>query len=89
MAATLYALEAVEQTVNNWIEAGGEISTVKEGVLGWGLTICHGEGLKTAIITEVPLNCWSSAHTIRIYNKMPKKYRQMLDDMENQEGETA
>ena len=41
MAATLYALEAVEQTVNNWIEAGGEISTVEEGVLGWGLTICH------------------------------------------------
>ena len=34
MAATLYALEAVEQTVNNWIEAGGEISTVEEGVLG-------------------------------------------------------
>ena len=89
MAATLYALEAVEQTINNWIEAGGEITTVKEGVLGYGLTICHGDGLRTAIITEVPLNCWSSAHTIRIYNKMPKKYRQMLDDMENQEGETA
>lgn len=89
MAATLYALEAVEQTVNNWIEAGGEISTVKEGVLGWGLTICHGEGLKTAVITEVYLNEWSSAHKIRFYNEMPKKYRQMLDDMENQEGETA
>lgn len=89
MAATLYALEAVEQTVNNWIKAGGEISTVEEGVLGWGLTICHGEGLKTAIITEVPLNERSSAHTIRVYKKMPKKYRQMLDDMENQEGETA
>lgn len=50
MAATLYTLEAVEQTINNWIEAGGEISTVEEGVLGWGLTICHGEGLRTAII---------------------------------------
>ena len=86
MAATLYALEAVEQTVNNWIEAGGEISTVEEGVLGWGLTICHGEGLRTAIIKEVPLNEWSSAHTIRIYNKMPKKYHAML---ENMEGETA
>jgi len=89
MAATLYALEAVEQTINNWIEAGGEISTVEEGVLGWGLTICHGEGLKTAVITEVYLNEWSSAHKIRFYNEMPKKYRQMLDDMENQEGETA
>lgn len=89
MAATLYTLEAVEQTISNWIEAGGNIDTVEEGALGWGLTICHGEGLRTAIIKEVPLNEWSSAHTIRIYNKMPKKYRQMLDDMENQEGETA
>lgn len=87
MAATLYALEAVEQTINNWIEAGGEISTVEEGVLGWGLTICHGEGLRTAIIKEVPLNEWSSAHTIRIYNKMPKKYQAMLDNLENQEDE--
>lgn len=86
MAASLYTLEAVEQTIDKWIEAGGEITTVKEGVLGWGLTICHGDGLKTAIITEVPLNEWSSAHTIRIYNKMPKKYRAML---ENMEGETA
>lgn len=83
MAATLYALSAVEQTIDTWIEAGGQVDTVKEGSLGWGVTICHGEGLKTAIITEVPLNEWSSAHTIRVYKKMPKKYRQMLEDMEN------
>ena len=86
MAATLYTLGAVEQTINNWVEAGGEISTVEEGVLGYGLTICHGDGLRTAIIKEVPLNCWSSAHTIRIYSKMPKKYQAML---ENMEGESA
>ena len=89
MAASLYTLEAVEQTIDKWIAAGGQIDTVEEGTLGYGLTICNGEGLRTAVITEVPLNCWSSAHKIRIYNKMPKKYRQMLDDMENQEGETA
>lgn len=86
MAATLYALEAVEQTIDKWIAAGGQIDTVEEGTLGYGLTICHGEGLRTAVITEVPLNCWSSAHKIRIYNKMPKKYQEML---ENMEGETA
>ena len=86
MAASLYALSAVQQTIDAWIEAGGQIDTVEEGTLGWGLTVCHGEGLRTAIIKEVPLNEWSSAHTIRIYNKMPKKYRAML---ENMEGETA
>lgn len=89
MAAKLYALSAVQQTIDTWIEAGGQVDTVEEGVLGYGLTICHGEGLKTAVITEVYLNEWSSAHKIRFYNEMPKKYRQMLDDMENQEGETA
>jgi len=86
MAASLYTLEAVEQTIDKWIAAGGQIDTVEEGTLGYGLTICHGEGLRTAVITEVPLNCWSSAHKIRIYNKMPKKYQAML---ENMEGETA
>lgn len=86
MAASLYTLEAVEQTIDKWIAAGGQIDTVEEGTLGYGLTICHGEGLRTAVITEVPLNCWSSAHKIRIYNKMPKKYQTML---ENMEGETA
>lgn len=86
MVASLYTLEAVEQVIDKWIAAGGEITTVKEGCLGWGLTICHGDGLKTAVITEVYLNEWSSAHTIRIYNKMPKKYKAMLEDVE---GETA
>lgn len=83
----LYSLSAVQQTIDAWVEAGGQVDTVKEGSLGWGLTICHGDGLKTAIITEVCLNEWSSAHKIRIYNEMPKKYRKMLDDMENQEAE--
>ena len=86
MAASLYTLEAVEQTIDKWIAAGGQIDTVEDGTLGYGLTICHGEGLRTAVITEVPLNCWSSAHTIRIYSKIPKKYQAML---ENMEGETA
>ena len=89
MAAKLYALSAVEQTIDAWIEAGGQVDTVQEGTLGYGLTICHGDGLKTAVITEVPLNEWSSAHKIRFYNEMPKKYREMLDNLENQEGETA
>lgn len=82
----LYSLSAVQQTIDAWVEVGGQVDTVKEGSLGWGLTICHGDGLKTAIITEVCLNEWSSAHKIRIYNEMPKKYQVML---ENMEGETA
>ena len=89
MATKLYALSAVQQTIDAWIEAGGQVDTVEEGCLGYGLTICHGDGLKTAVITEVPLNEWSSAHKIRFYNETPKKYQAMLNNLENQEGETA
>ncbi len=44
--------------------------------------ILFGEGLKTTIINEVYLNCWSSGHTIRVYNKMPKKYEEILKNIE-------
>ena len=85
MAAKLYALSAVRQTIDAWIEAGGQVDTVQEGTLGYGLTICHGDGLKTAVITEVYLNSQSSAHKIRFYNEMPKKYQAMLDNLEREE----
>lgn len=47
--------------------------------LGLGLQICHGDGLKTAVIREIPRNEWTSWHTIRMYNKMPKKYAKMIE----------
>lgn len=79
--ATMYTTTACEELINRYIEAGGEAVTIEEGVLGLGLVVCFGEGLKTAIINEVYINCWSSGHTIRMYNKMPKKYEKMLDEV--------
>ena len=76
---TLYSLTACENLMDRYYEAGGECITVEEGTLGLGTVICFGKGLKTAIITEVYLNEWSSGHKIRMYNKMPKKYEEMLD----------
>ena len=75
---TTYTLEACENLMQKYYERGGEIVTVKEGCLGLGTVICYGEGLKTTIITEHYLNEWGSKHTIRMYNKMPKKYKAML-----------
>lgn len=34
------------------------------------------------IITEVPLNCWSSADKVRRYKKLPKKYQKMVNEWE-------
>lgn len=77
--ATTYTLSACEELINRYIDNGGEVYTLEEGVLGLGLTVCFGEGLKTAIITERYVSPWVSTHTIRMYNKMPKKYEQMID----------
>ena len=80
--AKLYTYEAVTKIIDKYISKNGEVTEIEEGVLGYGLLMLHGEGLKTTIIKEVPLNSWSSAHTIRMYNKCPKKYAEMLERKE-------
>ena len=76
---TYYTLEACEKLIDQYAEQDGIIDIIDEGVLGLGLRICHGDGLKTAVIREVPRNEWTSWHTIRMYNKMPKKYAKMIE----------
>jgi hypothetical protein len=80
--SSLYTIKVVEETINNYHKRGGEVIEVAEGSLGYGTTICFGEGLKTTIIQEVYLNSWSSGHTIVSYNKCPKKYELMLKNWE-------
>jgi hypothetical protein len=46
-----YTLKAIENLINNYVRRGGEVALeVIEGSLGYGTTICYGEGLKTAVI---------------------------------------
>ena len=78
-----YGLKAVEALIEKYVEYDGEILTVQEGTLGYGLTICYGHGLKTAVITERYINEWTSAHTVRMYDKMPEKYRRLIMDYYN------
>ena len=74
-----YTLGACEDLIQRYYERGGDVVTLEEGSLGLGLTICYGEGLKTAIIKEFCISAWGSGHTIRMYNNMPKKYANMLE----------
>lgn len=71
---TYYTLEAVDRLIDRYIERDGVMVTVEEGTLGYGTTLLTGENLKTAVIQERYLNEWSSGHTVRFYNKLPKKY---------------
>ena len=70
----LYSTSAVEKLIDMYFQKGGEVITIEEGCLGWGTTLCRGEGLKTTVIQEKFINAWNSGHTITKYNKCPKKY---------------
>lgn len=70
----LYTLDAIDGLISKYLNAGGEMKTIEEGSLGYGLTMLHGDGLKTCIITERYLNDSSSGHSVRFYNDMPKKF---------------
>jgi hypothetical protein len=76
-----YTIGAIEELIDNYIKKDGEVIEVIEGCLGYGTTICIGNGLKSTIIQEVFLNHWSSGHTIRMYNKLPKKYEKLLEQV--------
>ena len=74
-----YTTTTCDSLIQRYIEAGGHVTTLEEGTLGHGLTVCHGDGLKTAVIQEVALNEWSSVHKVRMYNTIPKKYAQKIN----------
>lgn len=76
---SLYTSTQVQNLLNKYVDKHGDYVQVEEGSLGMGDIIAFGSGLKTAIIKEVYINAWSSGHTIRMYNKVPKKYVDILD----------
>jgi len=80
-----YTNEAVQNLINKYIDKDGEILEVIEGCLGYGTTICSAYGCKYAVIEEIFLNSWSSTHTIKFYNNLPKKYNNLLENLYNLE----
>lgn len=78
-----YTTKTVQNLINNYVnKLGGQVTTIEEGSLGFGLTILHNANkYKNIVITEVYESGWSSTHKIRQYNKLPKKYQKMLDNI--------
>jgi hypothetical protein len=72
--------------VNNLIEKylqkdDGIIETIKEGcLLDYGIAIASASGYKSCIIKETYINSWSSLYSIKMYNKLPKKYETMIQN---------
>ena len=75
----LYTIEAIDKLKDKYIQKGGEVIVVDQGSLVEGLVVCFGDGLKTCIIQEKYLNAWSSGQTIKLYNKTPKKYQELIE----------
>ena len=76
----LYSYTQVDELIQKYADKGGGTLQTDEGCLGSGdwLLFDHSGRLKFIVIKEVYLNEWSSAHTIRKYNKIPKKYEKIL-----------
>ena len=79
-----FTLAACEKLINEYVnELGGQLTQIEDGVLGLGELVLHDSSensiLKTIVIKEVYLNQWSSGHTIRRYNKIPKKYLKHIE----------
>ena len=76
-----YNLESVEMLISNYLELGGDMIEIEEGVLGLGKILLHSAPKKcTIIITEKYVSSWSSTHTVRQYRKTPKKYQNIIDN---------
>lgn len=76
----LYTSGAIQQLADYYMENGGEVFEVEEGALGWGLTLMVRDGWKSAVVRETYINEWSSAHTVRMYERLPKKYQKFIDE---------
>ena len=75
-----YTLGTIEGLIKKYIDSGGEVSTLEEGSLGHGTSLLHNApDKKVIVIKEVYLNSWSSGHTVRMHNRMPKKYEKALE----------
>ena len=79
----MYTTSQVSELIDHYLAKGGDITEIESGVLGYGTLILSGKGLKYAIVTEVYLNEWSSGHKIRLWNKLPKKYKYLTEKQSN------
>lgn len=81
MARRYIDCENIEKLAKRYMELGGNVcDEAIPGTLGYGTTIMVADGYKSAVIQEHFETSWSCYHTIRFYNRLPKKYQKLVDD---------
>jgi len=76
-----YSLESCENLISKYVnQYNGECLEIEAGCLGLGTILLHSaEGKKSILIKEFFINAWSSGHTVKMFNKLPKKYSQLIN----------
>lgn len=79
--------EQIRQMIADYTNAGGEVLTASEGVLGWGTLLFSSttnKKLPEFVVQERYLNDWSSEHICTKYlHGIPQKYRTMYEQFTN------
>lgn len=76
-----YTASAIQELFSQLSAIGYQIVTLQEGTLGYGRTIALAPDDRhyNYLVREVPINCWSSAHTVRRMSKISKAMQRELD----------
>lgn len=76
----MYNYKEVDKLIERYSQIeNSTILQTSEGVLGSGSWILTAPNKKTAVIKEIFVNSWNSTHTIKFYNKTPKKYVNLIN----------
>lgn len=78
----LCALSAVEGLMQKCADFDYEFIEIEEGVLGYGhmILLSHDDRYMNVEIQERYLNCWSSTHYVRKFNKISKRQQKLIAD---------
>ena len=76
----------IENMISRYIDAGGDVLTANDGVLGYGTLLFSNAGnnrLAEFVIQERYLNDWSSEHVcVKYLRGIPQKYWKMYEQNE-------
>lgn len=80
---SIYNQKAIDNIFKQYEKHENFIAWTIPGALVDGY-ILTADGCKTTIIKEVYLNEWSSAYSVRMYNRIPAKYQKIIDMIEDE-----
>ena len=84
-AVKWYNCAAIARLIEYLGSKGYEYQQIYDGCLGYGTFIMWSPDPArqySFIVREIPLNCWTSGHTIRRFSKVTKKLQAEIDAAE-------